>query len=653
MNFGIGLSAIRASQYAIDSVSQNVANASTEGYHRQQVIFQSTYATETSGRFSGNGVEIGEIRRFRDLISESAFTNTTSDLSRVDQSLQIESQLELLFTPGVGSIQDALGGLFDDLSRLSANPGESTLRDSVLSEAGNLANRLQEASGQIVNMRENVNQQLQLEVASLNLEIEELVEIQNRITADVSGTSTNDLLDRRDQLVNIIAERIDVQRFEQVRGQLGLSMAGSSVSVGTVAFRFEAVTDESGAIQIQLENGNQPVNISGGRIAGLVDASNDLLETFSGRLDEFAGQLIQNFNDLHASGIGTNGSFDILYGESSVTDVDLPLSESAAFDIQAGELFVSVTSPTGERRTTGISISPESDSLADVAASISGIDNIQALVDSATGKLSIVAVPGYEFDFTGRLDTTPDLGNFTGTSTPVVAGNYTGTSNETYTVTAVSGGVVGRTSDLTLQIANSNGDTISEINVGDGYVAGSPISIGQGVTIALEVGEVVSGDSFEITQVAQADSTGFLAAVGLNNFFNGTNASDIELSTRLRQSPASLATSLTGDVSDTQNLEGLINLRDSSVLSNGTASFESFMETINSELGFRVQTSTSVQVSLTDLQFEYRVNRESTSGVDVNEELINLTSYQNNYEAALQVVRTMESMLDELFSILR
>ena len=653
MDFGIGLSAIRASQYAIDSVSHNVANAGTEGYHRQEVIFQSTYSTETTSRFNGNGVEIGELRRYRDLIAESAFTTATSDLSRVDQSLQIESQLELLFTPGDGSIQSALGGLFDDFSRLSANPGESTLRDSVLNEAGNLANRVQQASEQVVTMRESVNQQLLLEVDTLNLEIEELVEIQNRITSDVSGTSTNNLLDRRDQLVNTIAERIDVQRFEQVRGQLGLSMAGSSVSVGTVAFRFEAVADESGALQIQLENGNRAANVSGGRIAALVDASNDLLETYSGKLDEFAEQLIQNFNDLQASGIGTNGSFDILYGESAVSDVDLPLSESAAFAIQAGELFVSVTSPTGERQTSGISISPTTDSLVDVANKISGIDNVQALVNSDTGKLTIVAVPGYEFDFTGRLETTPDLSNFTGTSTPSVSGNFTGTGNQTYTVTAVSGGVVGKTENLRLQVANSNGDTISEINVGDGYVAGTPIEIGQGISVALDVGEIVSGDTFEIVQIAKADSTGFLAATGLNNFFNGTNASDIELSTRLRQSPGSLATSRTGDISDTQNLEGFIELRESLVLNNEGATFETFMDSINSELGFRVQTSTSVQVSLTDLQFEYQVDRESTSGVDVNEELINLTSYQKNYEAAIQVVRTMESMLDDLFSILR
>ena len=54
-----------------------------------------------------------------------------------------------------------------------------------------------------------------------------------------------------------------------------------------------------------------------------------------------------------------------------------------------------------------------------------------------------------------------------------------------------------------------------------------------------------------------------------------------------------------------------------------------------------------------DLKFQYASERDSVSGVDVNEELINLTQYQKTYEAAVQVVRSMESMLDELFQMIR
>ena len=96
MSFGIGLSALRANQFAINTISHNIANASTEGFHRQEAVFQTNQITTTSSEFGGAGVDIAEVRRFRNIISESALTSATADLSRVEQSLQIESRIESL-----------------------------------------------------------------------------------------------------------------------------------------------------------------------------------------------------------------------------------------------------------------------------------------------------------------------------------------------------------------------------------------------------------------------------------------------------------------------------------------------------------------------------------------------------------------------------
>ena len=653
MSFQIGLSAIRANQFAINTVSQNIANASTEGYHRQAAVFETSQVSTISGQFGGTGVEIGELRRFRSVISEGALTSAISDLSRVEQSLQIETRIEALVAPGDGSIENALNGLFNGFAELSANPGEVTLRDTVLNEATDLAGRLRSTSSEIAEINESVRLQIDLEVQSLNLEIEELVALQNRISSDINREPSNELLDQRDQLVNSIAERIDVQRFELVRNQLGLGLASNSVSVGTAPFKFETVTDESGNVQLQLENGNRAVSPSGGRIAALIDVNNNLIQDYADRIDEFTGELINQVDQLHALGIGIDGSFSVLHGERAVTDVDLPLSESASFPIGEGELVLTVTSPDGELRTTAISIDPEIDSLRDIAARISSIDNVQGVVDDDTGRLTLIAVPGFEFDFSGRLETTPDLANFQGTAIPQISGNYTGSANQQIQVTALGDGVIGKTPGLTLQVSRADGQVLGEVNVGDGYVAGSAIKIDDGVSIQLSVGEIVIGDRFDIVQTANADTSGLLSAIGLNNFFTGTDAASIEVDVRFRDSPESLATSRTGAVADTQNLEGLVALRDSLVLDDGRSTFSSFLEASNTEIGFRVQSTRGVQVTLSDLRFEYETERDQVSGVDINEELINLTSFQRNYEAAIQVVRTMETILDDLFQIIR
>lgn len=152
--------------------------------------------------------------------------------------------------------------------------------------------------------------------------------------------------------------------------------------------------------------------------------------------------------------------------------------------------------------------------------------------------------------------------------------------------------------------------------------------------------------------VANPDTSGILSAVGLNTFFSGNDARSIDLDARVKGNPDAIATSQSGDLADTDNLKGLIEMRNQFVAGEGTT-FENYLGELNSEIGFRVQASISVQGSLSDLKFQYATERDSVSGVDVNEELINLTQYQKTYEAAVQVVRSMEAMLDELFQMVR
>lgn len=653
MNLRIGLSALQASQFAINNVSHNLANASTEGFHRQEVLFQTNQADFVRGRFIGSGVEVNDVRRIRDMIVEGALTTASSDLSRVDQSLLVESRIESMIAPGAGSVQNAFTRLFDGFSRLSANPGENSLRSSIVNDASNLVNRIKDIRGQFVQLKQDVSEQINLEVAALNQEIEDLVNLQNRIKTQSHQGVPNDLFDQRDRLISRISERVDVQRYEFVQNELGLALAGSSISIGAAPIRFEAVTDTEGVVQIQIENGNRPTEFAGGRIAALVDVKNNLIDTYEQKVDTFASELINQFNQLHAKGVGIEGPFSRLQSNQRVADVNALLTDEVPFPIEAGDLSVTVTSPSGELTTTILSIDPTTDSLNSVAGKLSGVDRIQALVDPASGRLSVIAEPGFKFDFTGRLETIPDTTGFTGTSVPQISGDYTGESNDTFTITALSSGTIGKTAGLKVQVQDSGGNVLNEFDVGEGYEADSPISLGNGVSIQLGVGDINVGDSFDVKMIADSDTSGLLSAIGLNGFFTGEDAGTIDIDQRIKDSPELIATSLTGDIADTRNLKGLLALRNQRTVGERNHTFENFLAEANSEIGFKVQSSQSVQISLSELKFEYETKRDAVSGVNVNEELIQLTQHQKTYEAAIQVVRTMESMLDELFQIIR
>ncbi len=654
MNLGIGLSALQASQFAIDNISHNIANAGTEGYHRQDVRLGVRQPQLIEGFHRGSGVDVNHVRRIRDQVIESVYTNSISDLSQIEQQVKIETQIETYLQPGEGSIQNALTGLFDEISRLSANPGERALRTSVVNQGVNLALRTRQLSDQFVGLKDSIGRQLDLEVGALNQELETLVELQNRILTSSAEDIPNDLLDQRDQLINSIADRIDVQRYEQVQDKLGLAIAGSSISIGSVPIRFETFTNDDGTKQVRVEGTERATKFNSGKLLALTETHNSLVNTYQSKVDSFASALIRELDQAHATGLGLGAPFERLKSSRAVDDSTVPLNESGiAFPVDAGELFVTVTDENGQRRTSAISIDPAVDSLQGVATKIGAIANVQAVVDADTGQLSILAQPGFAFDFTGRLTTAPDLSGIAGTSTPAIGGNYTGTINQQLFVEVTGAGTIGKTSGLVANVTDGDGRAVAQIEIGEGYAAGSEIDLGDGTFVSFGPGNVSAGDSFDFHQVANSDTSGILSALGLNSFFEGSNARDIAVSRHIVENPDRIASSRSGEIGDTRNLENFVGLRNRQVLQDGTLTFEDFLAETTAEIGIQVQSSTVLQANLDELNFGYETDRNAVSGVDLNEELLNLAQYQKSYDAAVQVVRTMESMLDTLFSIIR
>ncbi len=654
MNFQIGLSGLRASQFALSTVAQNLANANTEGYHRQTVSFQTRLPQQFGVNLLGRGVEIRSVDRVRSQILESSYTNALSDLRSVEQRLSIEGQIESLFLPGQGSLQESLSGFFDELSTLSANPTEIVQRNSVVRQGVNLAQQIRDTSNQLTEIKTNVGKQIELEVAALNGQLRDLVALQTEIKiASVHGTP-NDLLDRRDQLINSIAEKIDIQRTENVQDGFGLSISEQSISIGLAAFQFETATDNNGNVTVRLENTQQVINFKSGSIPALQHLHSETIDSFKDKLNEVASGIIRNIDQVHAKGIGGDGAFSVLKGSRPVEDVDAPLATAGtAFPIESGDLFFSVTDSTGNRRTHKITIDPQTDSLRDVANKIAALPGLQANISSQTKQLSISSSAGFKFDFSGNLETVPDLATFTGSSIPQLSGRYEGDENQTLTVQIVGSGEIGITPGLQAQVLNSAGEVVKELEIGEGYEAGSELDVIEGVKLSFSAGDIVDSESFQTQLVANSDETGALSAFGLNTFFVGTSASDIDVSTRIVEDPNQLATSKTGDNGDTFNLAELVGLRDELVMSDNRLSFDDYLGEVVSEIGFQVQTSASLQLSVSNLKSNYEYELQSVSGIDLNEEMLNLAKFQKSYEASVQVIRTMETMMDDLYRILR
>jgi flagellar hook-associated protein FlgK len=237
------------------------------------------------------------------------------------------------------------------------------------------------------------------------------------------------------------------------------------------------------------------------------------------------------------------------------------------------------------------------------------------------------------------------------TTVPTVGGAFTGTVNDAYNITFLSTGIVGVTPGLQARVTNQAGDIVTTLDIGQGYEAGQPLNVANGFTVSLAAGTVASGDSFATTVVGQPDTAGVLTALGLNTFFSGDDSATLKLNAVLAGNPNRLATSRTGQPGDSSNLQRLIALRDSPVLSGGQLTFSQAYNLAVADIGSDVQSLN--QLHDTNQLLTNRVTSEiqSVSGVDPNEEMVEVLKYQQMFQMAAKFISTVNETLQELLRL--
>ena len=220
------------------------------------------------------------------------------------------------------------------------------------------------------------------------------------------------LYDRHQVQLEDIASIVEI-RSQKSQVGFDYQIANYSINRSDVAIRAEF--DESGQLNLFTDSGFQ-LNPASGSLVGFQQYLNDTLPRVQSDLDQLAVNFMQQVDQVQATGLSGYGEFEALSSQRPVSNVDLPLADSVyPLSIQDGELYISITDlATGERTLSSIAIDPATQSLRDVAASISALDHIQAVIGVQDSNITVVAEPGYSFDFAGRLPTSPDRSKIAG-----------------------------------------------------------------------------------------------------------------------------------------------------------------------------------------------------------------------------------------------
>ncbi len=352
---------LKATQAAINVVSQNVANSGTAGYVRR------TLDTVATG--AGNsGVATGTVTRSFDTAALRQLRLETAGAAYTATRADITGQLDKLYgTPGSATALDGTLNTFtESLQELSASPSSAAARTTVLSNASALAGQINDAAGSVQNLRTGIESQLGTDTTAANSLLQNIATLNSKIQGAGDDTTRADLQDQRDQAINNLASYMDVSTVDQRDGTVtvltgsGVTLVdrGSAASLAfdgrgtlnaTSAYSTDPTKRTVGTITATTPGGAKidlgaPGALRSGSLAAGIELRDSTLPQAQRQLDDLASGLASALTDKTVTGTVTGGAattnltgiqagntltIPVTFTDGSVRNITLVASNSA------------------------------------------------------------------------------------------------------------------------------------------------------------------------------------------------------------------------------------------------------------------------------------------------------------------------------------
>ncbi len=557
----IGANTLRADQIALQVIGQNIANANTEGYIREQLILTPAASQQIGSLTLGLGVDVKAVVQKIDNALEERLRNATSEQAAAETKQEAYSQLESV----IGELDDtdlstALNSFFNSISEIMNQPESVSVRNLAMLQGETLTQQINQISQSVTEMQQDVNDRIDTMAGDINRLVEEVRTLNVRIAETEGGSvSASDAVGLRDQRLQALTELstlIEVQTVEQTSGTVSVYCNGDYLVIDGVSRRVEVASSSEGGIQksqIRVVETQKVLEPESGELRGLLDSRDEVYAGFQEDLNDFAATLAYEFNKVYSCGQGLTG-YDQTTSEFAVDDADLALDQAGlkftpgngSFQILTYDENTGTTSTTSIRvKLTGLG---DDTTLNDLAEQIEAVDGLTASV-SETGKLTISS----------------------------------------------------SASDQTFSFAD--------------------------------------------------DTSGILAALGINTFFTGTTALDIGVSEVVQGDPAKFAASQGGLGIDTDNANDLAAFLDRTLPSKNDSTIGVLYDQMVAEVTQAASATQATAEGAAVFTETLSAQKMAVSGVSLDEEAVNMLTYQRSFQAASRFIQTISELLDVLVSL--
>lgn len=326
MGLQTALRGLLAQQRAIDTTGHNIANANTEGYSRQSAVLVSAAALDVQNGQLGTGVDVATYQRVRDRFLDLQYRTQSTRLGgEQTRSNALDNTQLALAEPGDNGIAAQLQKFWSAWSDVANAPESQAARQALVDQGRIVTDAIHTLSSQL----QAVSDQSAQEYTSIVGPGGQVQEIATQIaglndairSAVASGQQPNDLLDRRDLLLDKLAPLGQVSVADGGDGTIDVTFGGTALVTGTAAAAWPLTFagDPGGKL---------------GALAELSQVPGGTIDSYLQDLNGVAKQLADGVNALHTSGGG-------------------PAFFSYTAGNEAASLTVAVTAASVQTTTTG------------------------------------------------------------------------------------------------------------------------------------------------------------------------------------------------------------------------------------------------------------------------------------------------------------
>lgn len=473
-------SALQVADLGLQVVGNNVANAGTPGYIRQELVTTAGPPVRIGPAIVGSGVRATGVVQKLDQYVIDRMRQTRSELEASQRQADLFGDLDSVLNEfSDHDLSSLLSNFSSSIQDLLNQPGNEALRRLVIERGHVLAQQIQSVGQQLKTFGDSLNQETGQTVDQINRLTQRIAKLNTRIVELEGGreSKTSDAVGLRDERLQALDELstfVNIHAVEQESGAVSVFVGGEYLVADGIhrEVKVELTQAEDGQTipEVRLVDTDSPLRATGGRLGGILAARASGVEAIGATLDQFARTVIDQFNAIHTQGQGAVGLSDVT--SYAATDDPLGALDLAGYTsrIKNGDFQIQVKDTnTGSVATHTIRIqltgATDDTSLADVRDQLDAISGISSSITSE-GRLQISADSG-TVQFSFQNDTANFLATvgvntfFVGDSASNIAVNSIVASDPRKLAASLTG--IGYGTDNALRMAQAFEDPIDSL----------------------------------------------------------------------------------------------------------------------------------------------------------------------------------------------